>query len=100
VPETPGGGLSMGPWKSLKAVCSSFLRSRRPVAWAIVGPRSRAGGDPFALLDRHRAERSVSQGFPSARRNGASLTDAPALLKAAEMRAKGGRAKGGGVRAG
>jgi putative transposase len=36
---------------------------------------------PFALLDRHRAERSVSQGFPSARRSGASLTDAPLCSK-------------------
>jgi len=62
-----------GALEVFKAVCFSLLRSRRPAAWAIAGPRSRAGGDPFALLDRHRAERSVSQGYPSARRNGASL---------------------------
>src|SRR4051812_46180050 len=56
--------------------------------------RIRAGVGPFALLDRHRAERSASQGFPSARRSGASLTDAPLCSKAAEMRAKGRACKG------
>jgi hypothetical protein len=43
--------------------------------------RIRASLDPFALLNRRRAERSVSQGFPSARRSGASLTDAPLCSK-------------------